>query len=51
MNKYEPVSMKTNRSEKYIKLNGDLGLKDFNQWVEAHRNEMVHFDHAFGLTA
>lgn len=53
MNKYEPIGMKANRSgsEKYVKLNGDLGLKDFNQWVEEHRGEMVHFDHAFGLTA
>ena len=38
------------KAGKYFKLNGDLALKNFNQWIEMKRNELVQFDHAFGLT-
>lgn len=44
-------SINRTSNEKYVKLNGDLALKDFNQWVEMKRPDLVHFDHAFGLTA
>ena len=33
------------------KLNGDLVLNFFNDWLEQNRYKLDSFDHAFGVTA
>lgn len=40
-----------NYDSKYVKINGDEALKDFNRWIEYKRNELAQFDHAYGVTA
>jgi hypothetical protein len=38
-------------NHKLMKLNGDLVLNSFNNWLEMNRISFDEFDHAFGVTA
>ena len=40
-----------NSNNKLNKLNGDLVLNNFNNWLELNRIRFDEFDHAFGVTA
>ena len=39
------------KKDGYVKINGDFALTDFNLWLEKRRDNLIQFDHAFGVTA